>query len=75
MKPSEIRELSEKEREEKVQDLEEELFNMKFQIATGKIENPARLRHIRRDVARIKTIQREGVVEVAIQSRTEETVK
>ena len=59
MKPSEIRDLSEKEREEKIQDLEEELFNLRFQVATGKIENPGRLRLIRRDIARIKTIQRE----------------
>ena len=60
MKPSEIRDLSEKEREEKIQDLEEELFNLRFQVATGKIENPGRLRLIRRDIARIKTIQRES---------------
>ena len=59
MKPGEIRDLSEKERAEKIQDLEEELFNLRFQIATGKIENPGRLRLIRRDIARIKTIQRE----------------
>tara|TARA_B100000686_G_scaffold340682_1_gene416750 strand:+ start:1990 stop:2220 length:231 start_codon:yes stop_codon:yes gene_type:complete len=60
MKPGEIRDLSEKEREEKIQDLEEELFNLRFQIATGKIENPGRLRLIRRDIARIKTIQCES---------------
>ena len=73
MKPSEIRDLSEKEREEKIQDLEEELFNLGFQIATGKIENPGRLRHIRRDVARIKTIQREEVVKA--KDKPEKTVK
>lgn len=57
MKPQEIRELSQKEREDKLIDLQEEFFNLKFQVATGKIENPGRLRCIRRDVARIKTIQ------------------
>ncbi len=57
MKPSEVRELSEKEREEKIRDYEEELFNLRFQMATGKIENPGRIRIIRRDIARFKTIQ------------------
>lgn len=57
MKPQEIRELSDKERGDKLIDLQEELFNLKFQIATGKIENPGRLRHMRRDIARIITIQ------------------
>ncbi len=59
MKSSEVRELPEKEREEKVRDYEEEIFNLRFQMATGKIENPGRIRIIRRDIARIKTIQRE----------------
>jgi large subunit ribosomal protein L29 len=57
MKPHDIRELSEKEREDKLIDLQEEFFNLKFQVATGKIENPGRMRYIRRDIARIKTIQ------------------
>ncbi len=59
MKASEVRELSEKERQEKVDDLKQEFFNLKFQLATGKIENPGRLRLMRRDIARIKTIQQE----------------
>ncbi len=57
MKPQEIRELSDKERGDKLMDLQEELFNLKFQIATGKIENPGRLKHMRKDIARIITIQ------------------
>ncbi len=57
MKTAEVRELSDKERQEKVDDLQQEFFNLKFQLATGKIENPGRLRLIRRDIARIKTIQ------------------
>ena len=59
MKAEEIRGLSEKEREEKVVDITQEIFNLKFQLATGKIENPSRLRDLRRDVARLKTIQNE----------------
>ena len=60
MKAQEIRDLTEKERQEKVTDLNQEIFNLKFQLATGKIENPSRLKSLRRDIARIKTIQREG---------------
>ena len=59
MKAQEIRDLSEKEREDKVTDLGQEIFNLRFQLATGKIENPSRLKSLRRDIARIKTIQRE----------------
>lgn len=59
MKAQEIRDLSEKERQEKVTDLGQEIFNLRFQLATGKIENPSRLKSLRRDVARIKTIQQE----------------
>lgn len=57
MKAQEIRDLSSKEKGEKVADLQQEFFNLRFQLATGKIENPSRLRLIRRDIARIKTIQ------------------
>jgi large subunit ribosomal protein L29 len=60
MKVEEIRGLSEKEREEKISDITQEIFNLKFQLATGKIENPSRLRDLRRDVARLKTVQREN---------------
>ncbi len=59
MKPQELRELSEAEQEEKLKDLSEELFNLKFQLATGKIQNPGRLKHLRRDIARIRTLQNE----------------
>jgi len=60
MKIQEVRELTEKERQDKISDLEQEFFNLKFQLATGKIENPSRLRLIRRTIARIKTVQREN---------------
>ena len=60
MKVEEIRGLSEKEREEKIVDFSQEIFNLRFQLATGKIENPSRLRGLRRDIARLKTVQREN---------------
>ena len=59
MKVQETRELTEKERVEKILDLSQEYFNLKFQLATGKIENPSRLKFIRRDIARLKTIVKE----------------
>ncbi len=57
MKMQDIKELSEKEREEKLSDLREEYFNLKFQMAMGKIENPGRLKYMRRDIARIMTLK------------------
>ena len=57
MNIQEIKELSEKERVEKLSDLREEYFNLKFQLAMGKIENPGRLKYMRRDIARILTLQ------------------
>ena len=47
MNMQEIKELSEKERVEKLGDLREEYFNLKFQLAMGKIENPGRLKYMR----------------------------
>ena len=62
MKAQEIRDLSEKERQNRVADLGQEIFNLRFQLATGKIENPSRLKSLRRDVAKIKTIQKEAKI-------------
>lgn len=59
MKAQKVRELSAQEREDKVKDLQEELFTLKFQAATGKIQNPGRIKHARREIARIKSIQNE----------------
>ena len=61
MKAHEVRDLAEKERQDKVDDLSQEYFNLKFQLATGKMENPSRLKYIRRDIARLKTIIGESV--------------
>ncbi|MEE8264265.1 MAG: 50S ribosomal protein L29 [Gammaproteobacteria bacterium] len=59
MKARELRELSDNELQQKGQDLVEELFNLRFQLATGQIENVGRISAVRRDVARVKTVQRE----------------
>ncbi len=56
MKPSELKEKTVDELAQKEQDLRKELFNLRFQQATGEIENPMRIRHIKKDIARILTI-------------------
>jgi large subunit ribosomal protein L29 len=59
MKPAEVRELSTEELEQKEQELREELFNLTIQHATGQLENTARLVAVRKDIARMRTVQRE----------------
>lgn len=59
MKGSELRELSADELQQRGQELAEELFNLRFQLATAQIANVGRIKTVRRDIARIKTIQRE----------------
>jgi len=65
MKVNEIRNLSAAEMDEKVAGLKEELFNLRFQLATGQLENPARIREVKKTIARIKTIQREAELKAA----------
>lgn len=59
MKVNEIRNLSTAEMNEKVAGLKEELFNLRFQLATGQLENPMRIHEVKKTIARIKTVQRE----------------
>lgn len=59
MKVAEIRELSNQELEDKMKELKEELFNLRFQIATGQLENVMRIKEVRRGIARVKTVIRE----------------
>ncbi|HEU5139006.1 MAG TPA: 50S ribosomal protein L29 [Bacillales bacterium] len=59
MKANEVRDLTTAEVEQKVKSLKEELFNLRFQLATGQLENPARLREVRKSIARAKTVLRE----------------
>lgn len=58
-KAKELRELSDEELKQKLSDLKDELFRLRFQLATGQLENPMRIREVRRDYARAKTILRE----------------
>ncbi len=59
MKPSEVRSMTEDELTQKEQDLRKELFNLRFQQATGEIENPMRIRTVRKDIAKVLTIKSE----------------
>jgi len=58
-KTAEIRDLPEAEIQQKLAETKEELFNLRFQNATGQLDNYKRLRDLKRDIARIKTILRE----------------
>ena len=59
MKGKELRDLSEDELRQKVQELISEVFNLKFQHATGQLENTERLPQVRKDLARGKTVLRQ----------------
>jgi large subunit ribosomal protein L29 len=59
MKASEVKDLSDDEIRQRLAETKEELFNLRFQNATGQLDNYKRLGELRRDVARIKTMLRE----------------
>ena len=59
MKASELRELSEEQIEDRLRELREELFNLRFQYATRQLTNTARIKEVRRDIARVLTRQHE----------------
>ncbi len=59
MKVSDLREKSDTELQDEIGDLKTELFNLRFQLATGQLENPMRIREVRKAIARCKTILRE----------------
>jgi large subunit ribosomal protein L29 len=65
MKPKEIREMTEAEAQAKLRDLRQELFNLRLQQQTARLERPSRLHDVRRDVARIETRLREGQLKAA----------
>ncbi len=56
MKASEMRNLSNAELEKRLKDLKAELFNLRFQLAINQLENPMRIKAVKKDIARINTI-------------------
>ncbi len=65
MKAASWREMSGEDLEQKVKDLTEELFNLRFQLSMGVAKNPSRVQQARRDLARAKTILRERELQSA----------
>ena len=63
MKAKELREMTMEELEQQLLEIKKEQFNLQLQQVTGQLENPARLKELRRTVARIKTIQNQQKVE------------
>jgi large subunit ribosomal protein L29 len=61
VRPSELRDMSEGELETRTRELEEELFLLQLKRSTSQLENPMKLRSVRRDLARCRTIHRERV--------------
>ena len=60
MKASEIRGMRMEEMLRKVDDLKQELFNLRFQHETGQLENPQKMKQTKRDIARVKTIKKQS---------------
>jgi len=65
-KAAELRDLPDDELMARVDSAKEELFNLRFQQATGQLDNPTRIREVRRDVARIATVMREREIEAEL---------
>lgn len=59
MKANKLRELTREELEKKADELKQELFNLRFQLATGQLDNTGRIREVKKDIARVKTVIRE----------------
>ena len=59
MKAADLRESSVDELEIKLKDLKEELFNLRFQLAINQLENPTRIKAVKKDIARVSTVIRE----------------
>ncbi|MDI3546774.1 MAG: large subunit ribosomal protein [Halanaerobiales bacterium] len=59
MRADELRDFTNAELEQKLREFKEELFNLRFQHATAQLDNPMRIKEVKRDIARVKTILRE----------------
>jgi len=64
-KTAELRNMDTEELESRLNDTRQELFNLRFQLVTGQLDNSARIGHVRRLVARIETLLREREIEAA----------
>ncbi|HEY4695267.1 MAG TPA: 50S ribosomal protein L29 [Candidatus Hydromicrobium sp.] len=75
MKVSEIKEQTKEELETKLADIKKSLFNLKFQKATGQLDNPVKIRNLRKDIARIKTLLKEKELDMKTNEETNKVNK
>lgn len=73
MKVTELRELGDAELDEKLDECKQELFELRFALATGQLDNPARLKQLRRDIARVLTVQRQR--DLTASQNAQETIR
>jgi large subunit ribosomal protein L29 len=59
VKAKELRDMTVEELQKKMNDTKDELFRLRFQLATGQLDNPMRIKEVRRNIARVKTVIRE----------------
>ncbi len=69
MKASKVRELTTQEISDRERELKTELFNLRFQHATGQLSNPQRINECKRDIARVKTLLRERELSAAVPAK------
>lgn len=59
MKANKLKDMTSTELSNQLNDLKSELFNLRFQLATGQLENPMKIKSVKKDIARVKTVLRE----------------
>ncbi|KDR94296.1 large subunit ribosomal protein L29 [Peptoclostridium litorale DSM 5388] len=65
MRAKELRDMTAQELNQKLNDLKGELFNIRFQLATGQLENPVKIKFVKKDIAKVKTVIREREIKEA----------
>ena len=70
-KAAALRDLTDDQLLERVEDAKEELFNLRFQLATGQLDNPSRIKKVRHEIARIATVMREREIEAELDAELE----
>jgi large subunit ribosomal protein L29 len=70
-KAAELRDQTDEQLLERAESAKEELFNLRFQLATGQLDNPSRIRKVRHEIARIATVMREREIEAELDASLE----
>jgi large subunit ribosomal protein L29 len=65
VRAKELRDMTAQELNQKLNDLKGELFNIRFQLATGQLENPVKIKFVKKDIAKVKTVIREREIKEA----------